>query len=85
MTRIDEEALERVSSQGGGVEPGRQQGFDLGERLCLGQFGEHVAQVGVGFECVGRRHLLNRDPCPTDGVHFYITKVEYLRLVREPG
>ena len=31
LTRIDEGALERVSSEGIGVEPGGQQGFDLGE------------------------------------------------------
>ena len=30
-TRIDEGALERVSSKDSGVEPGGQQGFDLGE------------------------------------------------------
>ena len=38
--------------EGGGVETSRQQGFDVGERLRLGQFGEYVAQVGVGFESV---------------------------------
>ncbi len=31
LTRIDEGALERVTSEGIGVEPGGQQGFDLGE------------------------------------------------------
>ena len=31
LTRIDDGALGRVSSEGGGVEPGGQQGFDLGE------------------------------------------------------
>ena len=35
-------------SQGGGVETSRQQGFDVSERLRLGQLGEYVAQVGVG-------------------------------------
>ena len=31
LTRIDDGALGRVSSEGVGVEPGGQQGFDLGE------------------------------------------------------
>ena len=53
LTCVEGGVLEGVSSEGGGVEPGRQQSFDVGERLGLGQFGEHVAQVGVGLECVG--------------------------------
>ena len=49
----------------GGAEPSRQQGFDLGERLRLGQLGEHVAQVGAGFESVGLGTDLDRVMYPS--------------------
>ena len=51
--------------QGGGVETSRQPGFDVSERLRLGQLGEYVAQVGVGFESVrlgGLDELMESSP-----------------------
>ena len=53
-----------LGSRRGGVETaGRQQSFDLGKRLRLGQLCEYVAQVGVGLEPIRFRALGERvDP-----------------------
>ena len=45
------------SDQVGGGESGRQQRFDVAERLGPGQLDEHPAQVRVGFEAVRLRAL----------------------------
>ena len=52
LTRGEEAAPKGSSGQVGGVEPGRQQRFDVAERPGVGQLGEHVAQVGVGLGSV---------------------------------
>ena len=41
--------------QGGNAETGRQRSFNLGEGWRLRQLGEHVTEVGVGFESVRLR------------------------------
>ena len=42
--------MEGVWGHGGAVETGRQQGFDLGERLRLRQRAELMAQVRIGVD-----------------------------------
>ena len=60
MTCEEEDSSERSSVQVGGGEPGRQQRFDVAERLGPGQIGEHPTQVRVGFESVRLRALNER-------------------------
>ena len=60
LTGEEEDSSERSSVQVGGGEPGRQQRFDIAERLGPGQLGEHPAQVGVGLESVHVRTLNER-------------------------
>ena len=48
------------SGEVGRFQPGRLQRFDVTERLGAGQLGEHLTQVGVGFESVPLRTLNHR-------------------------
>ena len=60
LTGEEVDFSERRSGQVGGGEPGRQQRFDVAQRLGAGQFCEHPTQVGVGFESVRLRALDER-------------------------
>ena len=51
----EKDSSEWISGQVGGFDPGRQQRFDVAERLGSGQFGEHPTQVGVRLESVRLR------------------------------
>ena len=48
----------------------------LERRRVIPAFASHLLVLCAGFSDHDRRHLRNRDPCPTDGVHLSLLPLE---------